>query len=436
MHILSLFLTSFNISPVSLKDSRLSLDAFSVAGLFGGAETVSAMATVHVYEGRKYLGWHNSPGAYGVSQRLSQLAASRFSNGLYPGPAADPTTLVGVEALKGPKFKSFTSGTVLPHSGHLGALVMNECKEMRGESVPGRERKGAELFVAVLDLARVPKYEMNPRLPKTCSSLLASIPIVTSIATCALSGLYGDWYSCGTIFLGMTTGGIAAWALGSGRLTFTHPEPAPSCPLGDGILEGDSGVAVLLGQEGAVNAITRGRFSLQFRNEREFKNIRIAAALLTLQFIAQLLLVPQGSLFGQLMFVTSLAVSWGYNSWLSSLDKEKIQREILIKHILDNPERRKFNVTTRTALAVLVCLILSPEDPERVLQDLVPNDTKVWHRFRRGIAERMTTGKSAFTLSKSDLDDLSDEDRRLLETLFQDAEGARKGYAEYFPKRG
>ena len=39
----------------------------------------------------------------------------------------------------------------------------------------------------------------------------------------------------------------------------------------------------------------------------------ICAFLLLSQFIVQLLLVPQGTLFGQIMFLASFTVSWGYN---------------------------------------------------------------------------------------------------------------------------
>jgi hypothetical protein len=34
------------------------LDSSGVAGFFGGEEAISAMATVHLYRGRKWLGWY------------------------------------------------------------------------------------------------------------------------------------------------------------------------------------------------------------------------------------------------------------------------------------------------------------------------------------------------------------------------------------------
>ncbi|EGO20228.1 hypothetical protein SERLADRAFT_400382 [Serpula lacrymans var. lacrymans S7.9] len=70
--------------PIPLQHSDFTLDASGVAGFFGGDEAISAMATVHMYESRKWLGWYNSPGSYTVAKRYGQLANSRFWDGLFP----------------------------------------------------------------------------------------------------------------------------------------------------------------------------------------------------------------------------------------------------------------------------------------------------------------------------------------------------------------
>ncbi|CCM02456.1 uncharacterized protein FIBRA_04555 [Fibroporia radiculosa] len=465
------------IPPIPLKDAKFTLDASGVAGFFGGDEAVSAMATVHVYQGRKWLGWYNSPGAYEISKRYGQLANSRFWDGLYPGPNTDPATLFELNGLKGPPFRSFLSGTVLPDSGHLGALLMAECEELKSVEIPGRQTNGPKQLISVVNLHHVPENEMNPSLLKKHTQLYASFPILVSVAACVLSGLFQDWWCFAMILLGILSSGWACWVIGSGRLTFIHPKPAPDCPPGNGILKGRTGIIVLKGEEGAVNSVTRGRFLLQFSSEPEYRNIGIASLFLTVQFVAQLLLIPQGTLFGQIMFVASLAVSWGYNSWLSSLDKESIQREILMKKILDEPEIRSYSITTRTTMAVLVCLFLldfdpreasleterisqvdtlaseiekkrnlpawqdgpetekpqriSSKDAQKILEDLIPNDTEVWRRFRRGIADQIAEGRARFELPERDSQDLVENDGKLLRTLWGDAEAARVGYAEH-----
>ncbi|OBZ66307.1 hypothetical protein A0H81_13874 [Grifola frondosa] len=80
----------------------VTLDSSGVAGFFGGDEAVSAMATVHVYGGRKWLGWYNSPGSYEIAKRYGQLANSRFWDGLFPGINVDPAQLFELDGYKGP----------------------------------------------------------------------------------------------------------------------------------------------------------------------------------------------------------------------------------------------------------------------------------------------------------------------------------------------
>ncbi|TBU55666.1 hypothetical protein BD310DRAFT_969097 [Dichomitus squalens] len=79
-----------------------------------------------------------------------------------------------------------------------------------------------------------------------------------------------------------------------------------------------------------------------------------------------LLLIPQGTLFGQIMFISTLALSWGYNSYLSSVDREDIQTDILIESVLRltlDERARKYDFKSRTGI------LATPgphEDPERV----------------------------------------------------------------------
>jgi hypothetical protein len=47
------------------------------------------------------------------------------------------------------------------------------------------------------------------------------------------------------------------------------------------------------------------------------------------QFLAQLLLIPQGTTLGQIFFITTLVFSWGYNCLLSSVENEQLQMKML-----------------------------------------------------------------------------------------------------------
>ncbi|KAG0698696.1 hypothetical protein DFH29DRAFT_940293 [Suillus ampliporus] len=410
-----------------LSHSKFTLNASGVAGFFGGDEAVSAMATVHVYQGRKWLGWYNSPGSYLVAKRYGQLANSRFWDGLFPGVNTDPATLFELDGWKGPTFQGVQSGSMIPETGHLAALMARECQSRKGIEVQGR--KTQPVGVTIIDLHHVPEAIVEPKQLRKYASVFALIPISASIGTCVVCALFQDWYSFSMILLGIIASGISCFVIGSGKFTFYHPDPAPGAPRGDGLLLADNNVIILRGEEGAVNSITRGNFSLHFGSEPEYRNIGICSLLLTTQFIAQLLLIPQGALFGQIMFLTSLAVSWAYNSWLSSLDKEEIQRKLLLDVVLKRPPLTKYMLGTRTAMAVFVLLALKPLHPDKVLDDILPNDTKVWKRWKTTILSRLEDGKEMIFESADWCDEnFNEQESTLLKTLCNDAQAAYDGY--------
>ncbi|KAF8549714.1 hypothetical protein OG21DRAFT_1420922 [Imleria badia] len=413
-----------------LDKSKFTLDTSGVAGVFGGDEAVSAMATVHVYENRQWFGWYNSPGSYQIARQYGRLSRSRFFDGFFPGVHTDPATLFEFDGWKGPKFRAAHSGTIIEETGHLGALFMKECAAREGMVVEGR--KTQPVGVTIAELNHIPAPQMYPRRISAYSPVFASIPISVSIGTCVACGVFEDWYLFSLILLGIFTSGIACLVIGSGKFVFTHPDPAKGSPPGDGILSSDKEIVLLKGAEGAVNSITRGRFSLSFSSEPKYQNIGWCSVLLTIQFIAQLLFVPQGSLFGQIMFVTSLGVSWLYNSWLSSLDKEKIQRDILLDSVLEKPVLTKYSLGTRTTMVIFVLLVLHPEDPTKILNELLPNDTKVWKQWKETIMRRLLN-KEKFDFVDADweLDGFSQQEKSLLETLYGDARAAYGGYVQY-----
>lgn len=407
--------------------TRFSLNTSAVAGVFGGDEAVATMATVHVYERRKWLGWYNSPGSYTIAKRYGLLTKSRLFTGFFPGVHTDPATLFELDGMKGPRFRAAHSGSAFDETGHLASLFVKECSELRGEEVEGRKTR--PIGVTIANLNHVPDQKMHPDRLHMDIPFLAVIPMAVSIGTTVLCAVARDWYSSSMIFLGTVASGVSCLVVGSGDFVFTHPAAASGSPPGDGVLESDKEVIILKGEEGAVNCITRGRFSLIFSSEPKYRNVGWCAALLVFQFIAQLLLVPQGTLFGQTMFVASLAISWAYNLWLSCLNKEKIQREILVKSVLRSPELKKFMLGTRTSMTIFVLLVLKPEEPELILNDLLSNDTQVWLWFKATIVSRLRN-KEVLRFSSVDWDvtTLLKNDQTLLKTLYQDAESAYDGY--------
>ncbi|KIN95733.1 hypothetical protein M404DRAFT_298063 [Pisolithus tinctorius Marx 270] len=415
-----------------LENTRFTLNSTGVAGLFGGEEAVASIALVHVFEGRKWFGWYNSPGSYIMGIRFSRLARSAvpsLSRDKWEHVQSDLTSLFEYHGQKGPKFRAVHSGTTFQETSHLAALFMKECTELHAIPIEGRETQ--PVSVTITNLHHVPHHEECPTLHRRRAPFYASVPILVSMGTCVACGWYHDWFSFVVILLGIIVSGISCLVIGSGTFRFTHPEPAPGSPPGDGILGCEDGVVLLKGQEGAVNAVTRGRFSLLFKctdARRSVKLIRMCSIILVIQAIAQLILVPQSLLFGQFMFVVSVAVSWLYNLWLWSIDKEKVQRDLLMK-VFDKPHLTKYILGTRTSMMTFVLLALDLDNPEEVINFLLPANTRAWQIWKAAVIKRLRNHEK-LKFDTSDWDDsfLSNQERQMLETLFRDAQHAYEGF--------
>ena len=425
-----------------LSDSKFSLNAWGVAGIFGGEEAISAVALIPLYQGRRWLGWYNSPGSLEVARHFGRLAQSQFWERLFPHTTKSPATLFSFDGRVGPRYTAALSGTEM-QTGHLGYLAMERCKEVLEETkVPGRQTTPA--CVALIDLGNV-DYDHNvPRLSKT-NAFLALIPIIVSIVTCVMCALVFDWYSCSVILVGILASGFASMTIGSGKLILKSVKnPAQGSPPGDGILVPliwEDMVVVVKGAEPAVNAITKGKFGLELGGSVLQHAIGISSLLLILEFLAQLFLIPQGTLFGQLMFVISLCVSWVYNFHISSLRRERLQADVLFRKVGD-PQIHKFVLGTRTMMAVFVALLVfhgvdnpSPIAVQKMLRIFLPNDTDVWEKWRKKVA-RQVCDKSLSCLKLDDEGDdngLTESDRKLLGILLCDASAAYDGYLQTQP---
>ena len=432
-----------------LADSKFTLNSAGVAGFFGGKEAISAMATVHLYKGRRWLGWYNSPGSYTIAKRFGRMANSRFWDGLFPGPNDSPAVSFGLDGKKGPQYIAALSGTAM-RARHLGHLTMERSKELEAEEIKGRVTNAFD--VAYLAMKHVDYDTPIKQLPLN-NALFGLIPITTSVVTCLMCALAWDWFSFSMILIGIISSGLASLVIGKGRLVITSVKnPASGVPPGHGILMGDDEVVVIKGEERDVNAITKGRFDLKTDSKqgdeekgtvRSYHAIGLCSLLLLLQFLLQLLLVPQGLLFGQIMFLISLGVSWGYSSYLSSLEKEKIQTDILFE-TLGHPEMLRFRAGTRTTMAVFVCLLvfhgvnrLSPEKDRasrlKILGSCLANDTPAWGRWREKVVQQLLNiddGSGSLPYLRENEEDraLSEEERELLKVLLEDACAAFRGY--------
>ncbi|KIJ69759.1 hypothetical protein HYDPIDRAFT_104381 [Hydnomerulius pinastri MD-312] len=421
---------------------NFNLDASGVVGFFGGEEVIAAIGTVHLYKGKRWLGWYNLPGSYTIARRFGQLANSGFWHHLFPGSNGSPESSLGLDGKPGPKYVGALSGTVLEQTGYLGNLMTTGIKAAEVVKIPGRVTLPNE--VALLDLRNADIWCTNsPVLQEDVGhALLALIPIITSLATCIICGLCGDWYCFAMILLGIVASGVTSFVIGSAELSIQTVRPASGSPPGDGMLIDTNSLVVLKGEEGVVNAITKGKFVLKLEGSPSYNRVGLCSMLLVIQFLLQLLLIPQGSLFGQVMFITSLAVSWLYCYYLSTIPQEDIQLKWLLRY-LGNPKIQRFRLGTRTTMSVFACLMLCDGlprplrvvDPEKTLRDFIPLESAVWQRWRKKVIRQLNAEKYG-SLSELDLDDddvegFEEADTALLNALLGDAKSAFAGYLSW-----
>ncbi|KAG9053271.1 hypothetical protein FS842_008407, partial [Serendipita sp. 407] len=398
---------------IPLENAGFTLDIGGVAGFFGGDEVLSAMGTIHLYKGRKYLGWYNSPGSYTVAKKYGRLADSRFWKGLFPRDNVDINKFLGFDGEKGPAFLGAHSGTRMSHTSYIAYLLSSEC-EQNAETVleNGTDEALPTCSVSVARLSRRPPPDT---LISTRKTWMAVIPILASVGSAATCAYFHDWYCFSMILLGMLSSGVACYAAGRGTLSFDQPKSSNGSPRGDGVLHSGDKFVVLMGAEQSVCAVTRGWFSLKFdhqpleksgqsgqlehhhqqHQQHQHHRMGFSSLLLVVQFLLQLLLIPQGTLFGQIMFLATFVCSWVYNCYLSSIDKEEVQRGMLMSKVLEigKPGLKKYTFAKRTTAVVFLLLILQPQDNEGILNELLPNNTKIWKIWKEQVLKRLSAGK-------------------------------------------
>jgi len=389
-----------NMAPAIPLDGhhRFNLDVSGIAGFFGGDESFAAMSSVHLVRGRRWMGWYNSPGSYVVAKKYGVLAKSRLWDGLFPGVNVDPTKMLELDGKVGPRYLGVHSGTSLEKTGHLAHLLAEHCNELPDNQVVGTAAQ-TDLHLTIVHLSEYPEEiaRADGTLPSVHLSPfdpIAIIPILASIAAAVVCGVFQDWFSFSMIVVGIVVNGISCAVIGSGVLKVKGPNPSKHSPPGDGIFFSSGSnqrVILVKGGERIVSTLVRGQYFLHYASQSKYHDIGICSVALTFQFLVQLFMMPQGTLFGQIMFISSFAVSWLYNAYLASVDREDLQKHILVSALLQQPKTWTIRVPKYTTLAVLATLNLQVGDARSILDAFIPNNTKVWNLVKEIVVEGIQT---------------------------------------------
>lgn len=411
---------------IPLKDADFDLDVSGIGGFFGDEESFAAMSSVHLVRGRRWFGWYNSPGSYFVAKRYGLLARSRIWDGLYPGPNIDPTSMLELDGKEGPRYVGAHSGTRIQKTGHLSYLLSSYCSDLEVDYSAATPAT-SDVYITVVHLDEFAKFPGYPVIPKDGLSPFdpaCIIPIAASLAAAVACAVFGDWFCFSTIMLGCFCNGISCVVIGSGKLKIVQPNSSLNSPPGDGILFNTSGRVVLLkGSEQVVSSITRGRFNLEYKSESRYHDIGLVSLALTFQFLLQLFIVPQGELFGQIMFLSTFAVSWLYNAYLASVDREDLQKRLLINNLLQKPTVRTVRLPKWTALVTFSALVLQAgKNTRAILDEMIPTDTHVWRIVKDTIIKSIQRNQIPNdVLPEQNLEGLDEKELGLLRDMLEQA---------------
>ncbi|KAI0653199.1 hypothetical protein C8Q70DRAFT_646423 [Cubamyces menziesii] len=421
-----------------LRNSTFSLDISSLAGFLGADAALAVMMLPHLHAQRRWWGWYNCPGSYHLAKRYGQMARFRFWSPSYRSAAVPHEVAVELEGVTGPAYTSAQSGAVLPRTGPLATMLVDACAEVETVEVDGRY--SAAMDVTIVRLQREPQALDYPRVPHTHSKWLSAIPMLATLSTSVVCGFYRDWFIAFVVLFSALCHGLACLVMGNATFTYQHHIPHQTACFASGWLEAPKTFVVLRGTETAVAPITRGRFSLRFEHSKERYYITLCSVLLGLQFLSQLLFVPQGKLFGQTMFIASLVASWASHRLILARGKESIQRRILMADVLGGPQLERYRFGTRTAAAVFTVFALREAigvDVEARLKALLPTDTPVWQLWHATVAHKIAQGQPlCFEKEEQwewqEMHGLSTKDESALFTeILGDAETAYDAYREH-----
>ncbi|RPD65796.1 hypothetical protein L226DRAFT_178851 [Lentinus tigrinus ALCF2SS1-7] len=397
----------------------------ALLGFVGSDEQLGAAQTSNVFARKAMPSVFNAPGSYAAGRSLVALERSRVFDALHPGVSADPAALsAGSNFANGPKYIASFSGTVLPSTGSLAKTLLERSRMLPLDVIGGRVTTPSS--VTVVELVDALESEVHPTA-KVHAPVI--IPVVASATAAVASAVIGDWEILSMILLGMVCNGLSSSALKQGDLTFTRPVTTAGAPAGDGYLDAGTELVVLKGSESAVASVTRGRFTLRYKDERVYRWIATCGTLMTAQCFIQLLIVPQGTFYGQILFLFSMVISWLYNAHVARQEKAAWDR-LVLEDLLKAPSMKRYSLGTRAATAVFLMQLLKPDNIEEQLALLLPNNTPVWRYWRQTVARRLQEEKPSFAGVPIDATAFRPDELTLLNTLLTDAQTAVDGYTK------
>ncbi|KAF9476057.1 hypothetical protein BDN70DRAFT_763110, partial [Pholiota conissans] len=371
------------------------LDVSGIAGFFGGDESIAAMASVNLIRYRWLLGWYNSPGNYFVSKRYGIIAGNRVWDGLFPGKNSSPATILGLDGQHGPKFLGSRMGTSIEMTGHLSHLLFSHRKDYDSfdprviqPSVPQSSSPfpSTTVSLSTVDPAEA-RYMYGPM--RMIGFIGAFLTIGFSVGAAVVAALvWHDYFCCIAICIGILCNGIAGLVYGSATLQLFMPFVPRNSVAGDGIFVRENDIVIVRGPESKIGTIKRGSYELVYPEKPPYHRIGFISIALAFQTFSQIILLPEATLKGQVIFLATFALSWLYNAYLASVDREKLQFRALRKVLgLSKPKTKNFLMWASAVIATT--FLLNPSSPDDWIRQLIPNNVPTWIKWRECVIRAM-----------------------------------------------
>ncbi|THU84428.1 hypothetical protein K435DRAFT_687528, partial [Dendrothele bispora CBS 962.96] len=423
---------------------RFQLNSSGLAGFFGGDEAIAAMNTTQCYKVRRYMGFYNSPGGFRMAKHYGRLAKSRIWRGFYPDVYLEPHEVFSLDGGPGkmcPDFLGARTGVVMDRTGHLGYLFF---KKMRHEADKNltcvkktRKTKPVKVTIVKLGDIELKNDVLRPAPIRYDVLLVNAFTILASLAASIVSGLSKDWYAFYLILLGIIAHGAACFILGSGRIEVKLVPPPSESPRGDGLMTMEGDIMIVLGEEREVFQITRGSISVEFPDWVKWHGYFVIGAcclLLMLQLLVQLFLIPQATLFGQILFLCSFGVSFLCNTYLSAFDKEDLQRKTLQNKVwnVGKDSVKGYEFQNWTTMAVAMLYVLQPTRDgvsEQLFNRLLPNRTPEWKVFKKDVLKAYDENLEPAVKEPSEKP--SDDQEVVVKNMYTDWQDAVDFYNRY-----
>jgi hypothetical protein len=352
-----------SIDDLESWDPNFQLDLSGVAAFLGGDEAVSATVAAFSTGNIGWTGWYASPGSYAVAKYFGRTLEGKLWKACFPGERIDLSQAFRLHSPSEYQFYGLESFTKCrPHSNIPDCLVADLGKNVDVEKIinssaigshvehtqrplPKKDEQlevGAPALIHVFTVgkANAPNETQRPRSwvtegfykipPNRRKAMYGLAALAVDVAFLVILAVIEEWWIFSIILASIVCNFSFVNSLRSCKIEVVkHKVSSNDTPPGHGIFAHDTEntFIAVFGTEDMVNNIAKTKLQVTRTGAELWTGM--ACMSMQLLFLAQILITPQGSLAGQIIFLASLLVGWIANACYSYIDVTEAQRQIV-----------------------------------------------------------------------------------------------------------